>query len=67
MFRKIFLTAALFIPMLISAQPYLEQGLVAFWPFNGNANDFGARSTYILQLIGGMQGAVVFNRKVVLQ
>ncbi len=27
-------------PLTLFAQPYLENGLVGFWPFNGNGNDY---------------------------
>ena len=38
--RLLLLLAVSFFPMLITAQPFLESGLVAYWPFNGNANDY---------------------------
>jgi hypothetical protein len=40
MFRKLLVVFALSMPLVSFSQPYLEQGLVAFWPFNGNANDY---------------------------
>jgi hypothetical protein len=33
-----------FIPIVMAAQPFLEDGLVAYWPFNGNANDYSGNN-----------------------
>ncbi len=42
--RGILLFVLVNLPFMMNAQPYLEQGLVAFWPFNGNAADYSGNN-----------------------